>query len=86
MSGSSGSKALIFIHGVGGSSDVWGSQLQYFSKRGYHVIAPDLIGHGFSSAPDKCSLYTFESMRKHCLDMFDQMCKDTNVIVGHSYG
>lgn len=33
--------ALFFIHGVGGSSDIWGSQLDFFSRLGYEVIAPD---------------------------------------------
>ena len=42
--------ALFFIHGVGGSSDVWKGQIDYFTDNGYEVIAPDLIGHGFSMA------------------------------------
>uniref|UniRef100_A0A4W4G201 AB hydrolase-1 domain-containing protein n=1 Tax=Electrophorus electricus TaxID=8005 RepID=A0A4W4G201_ELEEL len=38
--------ALYFIHGVGGSLDMWSRQLDYFSQLGYEVIALDLAGHG----------------------------------------
>lgn len=79
-------KALFFIHGVGGSSDIWTPQIEYFNERGYHIIVPDLLGHGFSSAPDKASLYKFELIAKDVTDLFDQMCKDVNIVIGHSYG
>ncbi|NXC21576.1 ABHD8 protein, partial [Corythaeola cristata] len=42
---------LFFIHGVGGSLDIWKEQLDFFTKLGYEVVAPDLAGHGCSSAP-----------------------------------
>lgn len=80
------SKAIYFIHGVAGSSDVWMAQTKYFSEHGYHVIALDLLGHGFSGAPNKSSLYTFEGFCTDCLAVFDMMCKDSNTVVGHSYG
>lgn len=35
---------LFFIHGVGGSADIWNAQLEFFSSLGLEVIAPDLIG------------------------------------------
>lgn len=85
--GNSGkSKAIFFIHGVAGSSDVWTSQLKHFVDRGFHVIAPDLLGHGFSSTPDKSRLYTFKWLCNDCVTVFDETCKEINVVVGHSYG
>ncbi|XP_010157717.1 PREDICTED: abhydrolase domain-containing protein 8, partial [Eurypyga helias] len=36
---------LFFIHGVGGSLDIWKEQLDFFTKLGYEVVAPDLAGH-----------------------------------------
>lgn len=35
---------LFFIHGVGGSADIWNAQLEFFASLGLEVIAPDLIG------------------------------------------
>ena len=36
--------ALFFIHGVGGSANIWSNQLSYFANLGHEVIAPDLLG------------------------------------------
>ena len=36
--------ALFFVHGVGGSANIWSSQLSYFAALGHEVIAPDLLG------------------------------------------
>jgi len=79
---------LFFIHGVGGSADMWSSQFSYFRSQGYHVIAPDMLGHGFSSCPDKPKSYTFTKLFKDILYVFDTYIPDdrTCVIVGHSYG
>ena len=38
---------LFFIHGVGGSADIWNAQLNFFASLGLEVIAPDLIGISF---------------------------------------
>lgn len=35
---------LFFIHGVGGSSDIWNAQMEFFTSLDLEVIAPDLIG------------------------------------------
>ena len=36
--------AVFFIHGVGGSANVWANQLSFFASLGHEVIAPDLLG------------------------------------------
>jgi len=79
---------LFFIHGVGGSADMWSSQFSHFRSQGYHVIAPDMLGHGFSSCPDKAKSYTFTKLFKDILYVFDTYIPDdrTCVIIGHSYG
>ncbi|XP_064609632.1 uncharacterized protein LOC135473696 [Liolophura sinensis] len=77
---------LFFFHGVGGSSDTWRAQIDYFSAQGYEVVAPDLLGHGFSGAPDKRKAYHFEEITKDLEAVFDKFCKKRNVIIAHSYG
>ena len=37
--------SLFFIHGVGGSANIWTNQLTYFAALGHEVIAPDLLGN-----------------------------------------
>lgn len=78
--------ALFFIHGVGGSLDIWGSQLDFFSRQGYEVIAPDLVGHGASSAPQIAAAYTFYALAEDMRLIFKRYARKRNILIGHSYG
>uniref|UniRef100_A0A3Q2DPD2 Protein ABHD8 n=1 Tax=Cyprinodon variegatus TaxID=28743 RepID=A0A3Q2DPD2_CYPVA len=78
--------ALFFIHGVGGSLDIWGSQLDFFSRLGYEVIAPDLAGHGASSSPHITAAYTFYALAEDMRLIFKRYAKKRNILIGHSYG
>ncbi|KAM9848870.1 protein ABHD8 [Aulostomus maculatus] len=78
--------ALFFIHGVGGSLDIWGSQLDFFSRLGYEVIAPDLAGHGASSSPQIAAAYTFYALAEDIRLVFKRYARKRNILIGHSYG
>lgn len=78
--------ALFFIHGVGGSLDIWGRQLDFFSKLGYEVIAPDLAGHGASTAPQIAAAYTFYALAEDLRAIFKRYARRRNILIGHSYG
>ncbi|XP_049588173.1 protein ABHD8 isoform X2 [Syngnathus scovelli] len=78
--------ALFFIHGVGGSLDIWKSQLDFFSRLGYEVIAPDLAGHGSSSAPPIPAAYTFYALAEDMRLIFKRYARKRNILIGHSYG
>lgn len=78
--------AIFFIHGVGGSLDIWGSQLDFFSRLGYEVIAPDLAGHGASSAPQIAAAYTFYALAEDMRLIFKRYARKRNILIGHSYG
>ena len=79
---------LFFLHGVGGSADIWSSQISYFVSQGYQVVAPDMLGHGFSSCPDKAKAYTFSKLFRDILFVFDAYIPQDQkcVVFGHSYG
>lgn len=77
---------IFFVHGVGGSADLWYEQLKYFCKAGYEVVAPDLLGHGQSSAPRNAGAYEFSELSYDLINLFDRYHKKRNVLVGHSYG
>ena len=43
------SPTLLLLHGIGADCDMWQPQMHKYSLQGYHVIVPDLFGHGLSS-------------------------------------
>ncbi|KAG7239229.1 hypothetical protein INR49_029895 [Caranx melampygus] len=77
--------ALFFVHGVGGSLDIWSSQLDFFSRLGYEVIAPDLAGHGASTAPQIAAAYTFYALAEDLRAIFKRYARKRNILIGHSY-
>jgi len=79
---------LFFIHGISGSSDIWKSQFKFFHELGYEIVAPDILGHGMSSTPDKAKHYLFESLVQDLVAVFDHFAGESriSVIIGHGYG
>lgn len=71
--GTHGDVVLFFIHGVGGSLDIWKEQLDFFTKLGYEVVAPDLAGHGCSSAPQIAAAYTFYALAEDMRAVFKRV-------------
>ena len=51
-----GNVPLLLLHGLADHALVWSSLGNYLSED-YHIVAPDMRGHGESSKPDKG--YTF---------------------------
>src|SRR5215475_15841419 len=55
---------VLLLHGFPTSSHMFRNLIPRLSER-YHVIAPDLLGFGFSDAPDRKRFrYTFENLAK----------------------
>ncbi len=62
---------LLLLHGFPASSHMFRNLIPSLAE-GYHVIAPDLPGFGFSDAPDRKRFrYTFEQLAK-VIDKFTQ--------------
>lgn len=80
---------IVFLHGFGSSAEIFEHQLRYFSALGYPCIAPDMLGHGMSSAPGRSRDYHFNKLLKdldtilcHYAFKPGQKC----VLVAHNYG
>lgn len=48
--GDSSNDTIVFLHGLGASADRWEFVMPYMIKK-FHVIAPDIIGFGYSDKP-----------------------------------
>ncbi|MFQ5969474.1 MAG: alpha/beta fold hydrolase [Nitrososphaerales archaeon] len=49
--GFSKSNHVLFLHGLGASAERWGRVVPIFAKY-FHVVAPDIIGFGYSDKPE----------------------------------
>ncbi|XP_050314447.1 uncharacterized protein LOC126748938 isoform X2 [Anthonomus grandis grandis] len=81
---------IMLLHGLGSTAEVWNTLMHNLALRGFEVIAPDMLGHGFSSAPNKASCYQFKNLVNQFSTVFDYYMKKENqrkcVLIGHSYG
>ncbi len=54
-------RAIVLLHGIGADHRMWEPQLQLFAENEYHVLAPDLLGHGMSSKVSSLELRDWEN-------------------------
>ena len=76
---------LLLIHGFASSTLVWSKVLLELAAKGHRVIAPDLVGFGYSGKPRE-SDYTIPSQARMLVGLLNQLSIDRAVIVGSSYG
>jgi pimeloyl-ACP methyl ester carboxylesterase len=75
--------ALLFIHGIGDSSDTWRGILPALA-RDYTVIAPDLLGHGRSDKPR--ADYSVAGYANAMRDLLSVLGIERATVIGHSLG
>ena len=76
------SPRLLLLHGLADSACVWTSLGNYLSNR-YHIVAPDMRGHGESSKPK--TDYTFESAIADLEALMAHLNWPDAHILGHSW-
>ena len=76
--------ALLFIHGLTGSSRNWGKVVDLLDADNHRVLAPDLHGHGASAKP--MGDYSLSAHAASLRDLLDQLGIDRVTLVGHSLG
>ena len=76
--------ALLFIHGLTGSSRNWGKVVDRLDADNHRVLAPDLHGHGASAKT--MGDYSLSAHAASLRDLLDQLGIDRVTLVGHSLG
>lgn len=74
---------VLLLHGLAGSSRTWRSVMPALAKE-HRVLAPDLLGHGESSAP--AGDYSLGSYASLVRDLLATLDIDRVTVVGHSLG
>ncbi len=75
---------LLLLHGTGASTHSWRDLLPQLA-RDFHVIAPDLPGHGFTEAPERDRL-SLPAMARGLTALLGKLGVEPEGIVGHSAG
>ena len=76
---------VLLIHGFTASNFVWNDVFLPIAESGFRVIAPDLVGSGFSEKP-KHGEYTIEAQARMVVRLMDHLGIESATIVGSSYG
>lgn len=77
-----GKEPLLLLHGLADNALVWSSFADYLDSE-YHIIAPDLRGHGDSSKPEKD--YSFQTAIADLEALMDSKKWSNAHIVAHSW-
>ncbi|WP_370973266.1 alpha/beta fold hydrolase [Amycolatopsis sp. cg9] len=75
--------AVLFLHGIGDDSSTWLELLAELADD-FTVIAPDLLGHGFSAKPR--ADYSVAAYACGMRDLLTTLDVDRVTVVGHSLG
>jgi len=72
-SGPKDAPTILLLHGYPTSSHMYRNLIPMLNRK-YHVIAPDLVGFGFSDAPHyKEFNYSFDNLTKYVQGLIDQL-------------
>ena len=80
----SGSPALVFVHGLGGTTGTWDGVVALLAPS-HLTVAVDLLGHGQSPVPEDPALYTRDAALADLDDVLASI-DGPAVLVGHSLG
>ncbi len=83
--GSVGDPPLVLIHGYTASTYAWRSVAPMLADAGFHVVALDLLGFGFSEKP-RWFDYSIDSQARMVSRFLDRIGIGWAVVIGSSYG
>lgn len=83
--GASDAPAVLLLHGFTASNFVWKETLLPLAESGFRVIAPDLVGFGFSGKP-RDGEYTIDAQARAVVGLMDALGVERAALVGSSYG
>ena len=76
---------VFLIHGFASSNLVWSKVLLELAEQGFRVIAPDLLGYGYSAKPRDLE-YTIGRQARMVVGLIKELRIERTNIVGSSYG
>lgn len=83
--GAENAPAVMLIHGFAASNFVWSEVLLPMARARFRIVAPDLLGFGFSEKP-RDGEYTIEAQARLIIGLMDKLGIERAALVGSSYG
>jgi pimeloyl-ACP methyl ester carboxylesterase len=77
---------IIFLHGFPQFWYAWKPYLEYFSNKGFHVVAPDMRGFNDSDKPYAKASYDMKYLMSDVLELIHHCGYGKAIIVGHDWG
>jgi pimeloyl-ACP methyl ester carboxylesterase len=77
---------VLLLHGWPESWYSWRQQIAALAAAGYHVVAPDMRGHGQTDAPADVADYSIQQLTADVVGLVDAMGEKQAVLVGHDWG
>ena len=81
-----GGRPLMLVHGFTGAKEDFSDFLLRLAERGWHVVAPDLRGHGASDKPDDEGAYALPIFAGDVFALADTLGWSSFTLLGHSMG
>jgi 2-hydroxymuconate-semialdehyde hydrolase len=78
---------VLLIHGSGPGVSAWANWRLTIPElsRYFYVIAPDMVGFGFTERPESF-VYNMDAWSRHAIGLLDALSLETVSIVGNSFG
>jgi len=76
---------ITFVHGAGGSSSIWFSQIRAFSNN-FNLLLIDLRGHGKSKSSETIQTYNFDAIADDVIDVVQYLNISKTHFIGISLG
>jgi pimeloyl-ACP methyl ester carboxylesterase len=81
-----GGTPLLLVHGFTGAKEDFADWIDAFAASGFHVVAPDLRGHGASGQPSEEASYSLATFSADLRALVDQLGWERFALLGHSMG
>jgi pimeloyl-ACP methyl ester carboxylesterase len=78
-------RTVVLLHGKNFHAGTWAATLSSLQREGFRVVAPDQIGFGKSSKPERYQ-FSFVQLAANTRALLASLGVERSVVVGHSMG
>ena len=78
-------RTVVLLHGKNFNAGTWATTISALTRAGFRVVAPDQIGFGKSSKPERYQ-FTFNQLAANTRALLASLGVARSVVVGHSMG